>query len=761
MLICFNNNLKKITKHIITFSLLIFTTSFGKAEIPFISNKLYPSIINKDFNEINVINFIGASQNYQNELANYVTSKATVNNLPYKFFSSFYYEFERNPSMSNFIQNEFRKGLINLRENVPFFDKTTVDNDLISIRNFYQLNGFHDAKVTFRFYPSINSRENILDFVISEGQRYKIKEVNYIGLDNIAEELKGIIVEFKNIKLNTYFNEPFIQNSLNNLTSFLKNNGYYEASYSTPLVKIDTSQKEDYITINFTLGNRYRIGRIDFIDSANNQPLIANDMKLRQLAFDKGDWYSYQKIDQTKDNFLSLGLFEIVAIDTTSRFQHQNDSTLNFVIFLSYRKQQEYGVGFSFNQTRMDNLVNVGVEANYRHRNIFNAAQEFSPFANLYAKDILSTITTGSLELETQVGFKFTQPLLWTIDNSRISLLTSFSYSLRSLNNFFTISTINFPVTFAIRFPRITYFNRGSIDFQFLRENPINFDEALSEAISSAKNEQDINNILQAFLLYEDLSKYLNEKDFHLLTSNIIGVSLTGDTRNNPFSPSNGYFTFFGADGWNPLFYPKEVSGLARYIRLQLTHYQFFKLTPTTTLALKGRFGGIQLLEDGNSYVPIDRQFFCGGANSVRAWPSRQLRYSNFTSDSVDNKNTFLFLQNFIGNGVLIEGSIEFRFGFPKPPGLNLFLQNLVQNIKTTLFLDFGNAFHWFLSNEDLEVKPLDYITKLAVGAGIGLRYETPIGPLRVDFAVPVYDPLYIKKPFRSVTFNFGLGHAF
>lgn len=753
--------MKRISKHIIFYLLLVFSIQIGNAQKSFVSTKLYPSIINNEYNEINVINFVGASPQYQNELANVISLRATVNNLPYKFFSSFYYEFSRNPSMSSFLENEFRKGLINLRDNVPFFDKTTVENDLISIRNFYQINGYHEATVNYRFYPFQNSKENILDFVIYEGPRYKIKDVSYNGLDKLNDDLKKKIEESEIIKVGTYYNETFINNSIKSLVSFLKNNGYFGAQYSTPIIHIDTVTKTDSIEVNFNLGNRYRIGVINFIDSSNNQPLITQEMKLKQLTFESGEWYSFQKIEQTKDNFLSLGLFEIVAIDTTSRFQPQNDSTLNFVIFLSYRKQQEYGVGFSLNQTRMDNLINLGLEANYRHRNIFNAAQEFSPFANIYAKDIFTTLSTGNFELETQIGFKFTQPLLWIIDNSRISLLSSFSYSLRSLNNFFNISTFNFPITFAIRFPKITYFNRGSIDFQFLRENPINFDEALSDALSSAKTEIDLNNILQAFLLYRDLADYLSEKTYHLLTSNIIGFSLTGDTRNNPFSPTNGYFTFIGLDGWNPLFFPKEVSGLARYLRLQFTHLQFVKLTPTTTLALKGRFGGIQLLEDGNSYVPIDRQFFCGGANSVRAWSSRQLRYSKITSDSIDNQNTFLFLQNFIGNGVLIEGSIEFRFGFPKPPGLNPFLQNIVQNLKTTLFLDFGNAFHWFLSNEDIEVKPIDYITKLALGAGIGIRYETPIGPLRADFAVPIYDPLKIKKPFSSLTFNFGLGHAF
>lgn len=739
--------------------LLLFCKSVFAQNI--ISPNLHPSIINNQFNEINIINFIGASSEHIYELEKIISSKATINNLPYKFFSSFYYEFDRNPSMSKFLQEEFRKGLINLRENVPFFDKIVVENDLLSIKNYYQINGYHEANVSYRFYPSLKSRDNILDFIIHEGPRYRISEINLNGLENIEKDL---LQRINDRVVNLYdkpFNERTIQNVMNNIVYFLKDNGYYAANFSTPQVLIDTSSKKDIININFSVGNRFKVGKINFIDSTNNQPLIAIELKNRQLMFSSGEWYSISKIEQTKDNFLSIGLFDIVAIDTTSRFEPQNDSTLNFVIFLSYRKQQEYGIGFSLNQTRIDNLVNFGVEANYRHRNIFNAAQEFSPFVNLFAKDVITTFSTGNFELEFQIGLKYAQPLLWIIDNSRVSLVSSISYSLKTLNNYFTVSTFNFPISLPIRFQQITYFNRGSIDFQFLRENPINFDDALGKAIADAQTEQDVNNILQAFLLYQDLSNYLNEPNLHLLTSNIVGFSLTGDNRNNPFAPTSGYFTFLGLDGWNPLFFPKELSGLARFVRLQLTHLQFIKLTPTTTLGLKGKIGAIKLLEDGNSYVPVERQFFCGGPNSVRAWPSRQLRYSKFTSDSVDNKNTFVFLQNFIGNGVLIEGSIELRFGFPKPPGLNPFIQNIAENMKTTLFLDFGNAFHWFLSNQDLEVKTLDYITKLAVGTGIGLRYETPVGPIRIDFAVPVYDPLKIQKPFKSVTFNFGLGHAF
>jgi len=51
-----------------------------------------------------------------------------------------------------------------------------------------------------------------------------------------------------------------------------------------------------------------------------------------------------------------------------------------------------------------------------------NAAQNFSPFVNIYLKDVSSTISTGIFELEGQIGFRYSQPILWTIANSRVGL---------------------------------------------------------------------------------------------------------------------------------------------------------------------------------------------------------------------------------------------------------------------------------------------------------------------------------------------------
>lgn len=726
-----------------------------------ISQNLYPSIINNNFFEINKILFSGAEKIKPDELNEIITSKATENNLPYQFFVMYYREFDKNPAMIDRLQKEFKKGLINLRDNVPFFDKTIAESDLLSIKNFYEINGYHFATVRFEFIPNPNKIENILVFEIHEGIRYQIDTLIFSGLEDIDNEVGIKVNNLRNIKSGQGFDEIMILQEIKNINNLLRENGYFYSTFAQPSVEIDTVNKKDRIQVQFQPGNRYKIGRIDFIDSTNNQPKLANDIKNKQLEIYPGNWANPKKIESSKDNLLSLGTFELVAIDSSSSFAPQNDSTLNLIAYLLYRKEQEFNFGISVNQTRQDNFVNLGFETTYRHRNIFGAAQEFSPYCNVYLKDLGTVISSNTYEFEAQIGFKFAQPLLWTIDNSRVSFISSFSYSYKLLNNYFKIASIVLPVSFPIKFPKITYFNRASIDFNFIRENPVNFNEVKDKAFQTAKTETDTNNIRQALFLYQDLSEYLGEAQFHFFTSNTIGISLTGDSRNNPFSPTKGYFTFIGLDGWDPLFFPKSLSGLARFLRFQFNHSQFIKLTPTTILALKGKFGGIKLLEDGNSYVPIDRQFFCGGPNSVRAWPSRQLRYTEYVSDSLKNSNLYRFLQSFVGNGVLIEGSVELRFGFPRIPGLNKTLQDAMQNFKTTLFLDFGNAFHWYVDAPDFQVSLTDYFTKLAVGTGIGLRYETPIGPLRLDFAFPVYDPLKERAPFSTMQLNFGIGHAF
>jgi outer membrane translocation and assembly module TamA len=163
--------------------------------------------------------------------------------------------------------------------------------------------------------------------------------------------------------------------------------------------------------------------------------------------------------------------------------------------------------------------------------------------------------------------------------------------------------------------------------------------------------------------------------------------------------------------------------------------------------------------------------FFAGGSNSVRAYASRRLHAENATSNSGSQEDeiTQEFLANVIGSATLIEGSLEWRFHFTEPDWLIPVLARQIGYSGITTFIDWGNAFNRYGSEQFGNTPFSDYFTKLAVGIGVGYRYDTPVGPFRVDVATPLYDPtretntFIVGRPdiFGNLSVHIGLGHAF
>ncbi len=120
--------------------------------------------------------------------------------------------------------------------------------------------------------------------------------------------------------------------------------------------------------------------------------------------------------------------------------------------------------------------------------------------------------------------------------------------------------------------------------------------------------------------------------------------------------------------------------------------------------------------------IPVFKRFFSGGADSVRGYPYQDLG----PKDSNDNP---------LGGRSLIEGSLEVRFPIWKELG-------------GVAFLDFGNvyasSFSWSPG-------------KLRYSSGAGLRYATPVGPIRFDFGYQ----LNPEDEGGRYQFHFSIGQAF
>ncbi len=758
----------------------------GSLRAQFVHNKAYESKIIRGQAEIDKLYFVGNNSIPPTELLSMVVSRESDRSLTNSLIEAFRNKLEECPLYTSTIPQIYHdvvnKSLSGLVNEVQFFDRTRALQDTKNILIYYEQFGFHSARCRFEFGADTAEGINILRFVIEEGARSKIRSLVYVGLDSLPAEIEDKIKSIRSIRSGDLYNEYTLYREISTIKNMLADNGYYSAHFSAPVCERYLSEAEDSVYVAFSTGKRQRIGRIEFVDDRKNQSVISDKMKIKQMAIDSGDFYSNSQISRSIENLQSLATFDRVTIDTVNFFNRPNDTIIDLSVRTVYNKQQEYGVAPYGNQTRVDNFINGGIEMFYFHRNIFGAAQTINPYFRFVVQDISRAIYNWkNPEFEFQFGVNFAQPLLWVIDKARVGLSFQALFSQRNLNDYFKVRTFSLPIRFPVNLGRWTYYNNIDFEFTLERQEPLDFDNTLARAKSNAKTSSDSTKIQEVLSVYRNLDKYIRNSS-PILTANIMGISIYGDSRDNIFSPTSGHFSSISLEGQNWLLYPFEwlvqssgdnnkVLGISKFFKFQMSNYWFFPLNSQAVLALKQRIGSIYWFDKSNSYVPFDKQFFAGGANSVRGWASRQLRYTREYAPPNDSNFTSSFAQDFIGSNTLIEGSLEYRYKFVKPLPGGQTSTSLLASFGAVAFLDWGNAFQWLLVDSTGEYtiknKWYDYLRGLAVAAGVGLRYETPVGPVRLDFAWPIWDPNKEKlitqqmAGLKKFVFHIGIGHSF
>jgi translocation and assembly module TamA len=147
----------------------------------------------------------------------------------------------------------------------------------------------------------------------------------------------------------------------------------------------------------------------------------------------------------------------------------------------------------------------------------------------------------------------------------------------------------------------------------------------------------------------------------------------------------------------------------------------------------------------GYSSLPPDQRFYAGGSGTIRGY-SYQLVGPVFTTPELTNTGARVLSSN--GTPVLVNTQIP-TGGTSIAAGSLEFRQRIGASWGAALFLDGGNV------GSNSRKLPTDF----KFGAGVGLRYYTPIGPIRLDFAVPLSQVAGVDEGAFQV--YIGLGQAF
>ncbi len=210
----------------------------------------------------------------------------------------------------------------------------------------------------------------------------------------------------------------------------------------------------------------------------------------------------------------------------------------------------------------------------------------------------------------------------------------------------------------------------------------------------------------------------LKEDGYNLLSR--VGGSIAWDTRNSTFLPDAGQRTDLFAE-----IATKYLGSDRDFYKLQLTTAWYFRgFMKGHVLELVGRTGVAQGL-DGED-VPFYDRFYLGGLYSLRGFEYRDISPREPGYDEPIGGDTFWF------------ASAEYSIPIIKKEG--------VGGVRFALFYDIGSV----------RSDPYDYTFKdYSDNWGVGLRLELPIGPLRLDYGIPIHHDDYSNGKGR---FQFGVG---
>ncbi|MBQ8674170.1 MAG: BamA/TamA family outer membrane protein [Bacteroides sp.] len=190
----------------------------------------------------------------------------------------------------------------------------------------------------------------------------------------------------------------------------------------------------------------------------------------------------------------------------------------------------------------------------------------------------------------------------------------------------------------------------------------------------------------------------------------------------------------------------------AQFLKLNSELRYHFRIDRNQKIATRIAAGVVWSYGNANT-APYTEQFYIGGANSVRAFAARSIGPGGYPPDE-DNKYSFI---NHVGD-VRLEANVEYRF-------------RLVGDLHGALFLDAGNV--WLLRKDPSrpggELNAKTFWKQIALGTGLGIRYDMDFLVFRLDCGMALHDPYdtgksgyyNIPKFKDSLALHFAIGYPF
>jgi len=654
------------------------------------------------------------------------------------------------------ISTEKIREAIELKPNSIFSSKELAGS-IKKVRKLYTDDGYYLVDVSATPEKRAGNELRIA-FRINEGKKVLIKTIAFEGNKVFsARKLRGFMQTKQKWFLSWItgagtYKEDVLKNDVNLIADQYYNKGYVNVKVGEPQVKLLEDKSGLLVTISITEGAQFKTGSIDFkgdlLDGKEDlrkkvkltpgevfsRAVLREDVfTLTDLYADKGYAFAnvtpLSKIDPDKKTVDITFEFEkgdkvyIERINITG-----NSKTRDKVI----RREFKLAEGSLYSSTALkktkQNLNNLGF---FEEINISQAKGSADNKLNLNTE--VKEKSTGTFSIGggySSVDGIIGQASVQQSNFLGLGLKAVLSGSLGGKTQTYTLGLTD-PYFLDTKWTLGADIYRSDRDY-------IDFTRRVTGA--DIKGGYPLSDDLNTFWMYKyevkdifNLSTALSDNP-SLLTetsgtlSSLYG-SLTLNTTDYRLDPSKGFVGTLSAEY-------AGLGGNQKFIRFIGESAYFIPLKWNTVFSLRGTMGYI--MRNGSD-ISIDEKFYLGGINTLRGYSSRSVSpYATVATHTVDPTT-----------GLPIPGSTNVYLGGTKEAVFNAeYVFPIIKeaNIKGLVFMDAGNAYGPGQS----------FFSTIRASYGLGFRWYSPMGPLRLEYGIPVNPRTGIDNKSGKLEFSIG-----
>ncbi len=636
---------------------------------------------------------------------------------------------------------------ITLRPRV-IYTRTKVQNDVSRLQEIYRREGRFAAKIEPKVIQLDQNRIDLV-FELDEGALTKVQNIRFIGNNAFDDgDLREVIrtVEtrwYRFLTSDDTYDPDRLTFDGELLRRFYLKSGYADFRVLSTATEMTPDRKNFFITFTLEEGERYRLGDI----SINSKlPDLKPEDLVGGLELISGDWYSATLVESTIDQLTDAsGNAGYAFVDVRPQMTRNRESRIIDIVFEVNEGPRVFveRIDIKGNVRTLDEVIRR--EFKLVEGDAFNVSKMRRSLSRIQALDFFAKVdldqkegsapdktivevaveekSTGSLSLgvgyTTGVGptFEFSvQEKNLVGRGQKLSLAFQYSAKRKTANLSFTEPyfmdrdvSAGFDVYRSLsNQQKSSSFDSEETGLTLRFGYPIT--EALRQSWRYSISQNKVSNVK------DTASLLIKAQEGNSILSEV-GHTLAYDRRNSTLHPTDGYYIRMN----NSL---AGLGGNARYFKNHVSAVSYTSIREGWVLSFRGAAGVVNGLGED---VNITDRYFLGGS-SLRGFATAGI--------GPRDKNT----NDALGGELTYSGSVELLLPLGLPPELG---------ISGKLFSDFGSVTRVNPTSANV----LDS-GSIRSSAGVGVAWISPIGPIGLDYAVPITKESYDDTEAFRISFG-------